>query len=166
MEHKNSCFVFWWLITLYFNTMYVCFCGALVVNKLFQLYVDVFFLSWYHPGDQRTLLIQGAWAQARKVIPALRSCFFFFPQRDSVQRCHALEFQSQDVSIKAWRKRCAGFVFPCLLLFGNCWRFSFHPAWLSTRKKMQRVVWTMLWLSNPMFCQPQGQKNWSRQYPL
>lgn len=28
-----------------FNTMHVWFCGALVVNKLFQLHVAVFFLS-------------------------------------------------------------------------------------------------------------------------
>lgn len=40
---------------LYFNTMYVCFCGALVVNKLFQLHVDVFFMSQYHLGDLKHL---------------------------------------------------------------------------------------------------------------
>lgn len=40
---KDSCVVLWWSITLYFNTLYVCFCGALVVNKLFQLYAGVAF---------------------------------------------------------------------------------------------------------------------------
>ena len=29
---------------VFFNTMHVWFCGALVVNKLFQLHVAVFFL--------------------------------------------------------------------------------------------------------------------------
>lgn len=47
---KDSCVVLWWLITLYFNTLYVCFCGALVVNKLFQLYAGVAFVWQYSSG--------------------------------------------------------------------------------------------------------------------
>ena len=141
MEPKNSCFVFWWPISLYFNTMYVCFCGALVVNKLFQFYVDVFFLSWYHRGRQRTLLLPGAWSQASKVLPSWRLCFLVFlfvclfsqeiHSRD-VRPCHP---EARMYLSRPEESPMQSFLFPCLWRFGNCLRMSFHPAWLSTRKK-------------------------------
>lgn len=138
MEYKISCFVFWWPITLYFNTMYVCFCGALVVNKLFQWYMDVFFLSVPSSSLENTCDAVRL-SEAGKVIPhfTLPSAFSL---KDSHFRSHALKHKSQAIFIKDGRNPCAVFLFLYLLVFGNCLRFSFHPAWLPTRKNAERCL--------------------------
>lgn len=55
----------------------------------------------------------------------------------SLYKYHAM-VPKPGLSNQEWSKSCAGFLFSHLLLFGNCLEFSFHPAWLSTRKKKKK----------------------------
>lgn len=147
MEYKKSCFVFWWPITLYFNTMFVCFCGALVVNKLFQFYVGVFFLSWYHHHNEKTLeSLKGA-AHLSDY-----SCGFFLKDKHPPnvrlysERASMCLCQTKENPVKSFYS----LIYCCLVII---WEFvSIQLDCLS--EQMQRAIYTMIWLSGPMSCQP------------
>lgn len=168
MEYKNSCFVFWWPIPLYFNMMYVCFfcvffCGALVVNKLFPIYMSMC-------------------SSCRGIVTETRKCFWGHNNALKLHMTmlfpHTLPPTIPASEMSCFLAQAPGLISqalkraPCSLwslLFMahcNCWKCHLHPAWLSTRKKMQRDAWVRLWFSGSVVCQPQGQKNWSRQHPL
>lgn len=135
----------------------------LVVNKLFQLYVAVFFLSKHRVWDQKTHAVsQDDWSPGKAMLQAVFCAFIPQLFTSEIPR---YSFRAS-IAIKGRRKALLVFLFSHLLLFGDCLGFSFHPAWLSTRKKKCRDIWAMIRLSGSMFCQSQGQKNWSRQDPL
>lgn len=172
MEYKNSCFVFWWLITLYFNTMYVCFCGALVVNKLFQFHVNVFFPAvalWLSPENtSKAVAMTSSWKSQTIFMMVHFYCgclFVFFPLQDP----HFRNVTLYSLRARTYLSRTEESPVQSFYSLVSCslvivWNFvSIQLDCLP--EKMQRDAWPMLWLSGSMSCQPQSQKNWSRRHP-
>lgn len=70
------------------------------------------------------------------------------------------------IAIKGRRKALLSFYFLIYYCLVIVWDLVSTQLDCLPEKKICRDIWAMIRLSGSMFCQSQGQKNWSRQDPL